>query len=77
MQEIFGDVYWSDVKGRPVWLRARVTTASPLGLTVEGDTEPIGVPPTVLAHVGTLAAGDVVHVRVNPGGAVVVEGKEV
>lgn len=72
----FGEVRWTEVRGRPVWRWATVTATSPsLGLTIEGDVEPIGVPPTVLEHVGTLDAGDRVWCQIQPGGAVVVIGK--
>ena len=72
----FGELRWSDIRGRPVWRWATVTATSPtLSLTIDGDADPIGVPPTVPAHVGTIDAGDRVWVQIQPGGAVVVIGK--
>lgn len=72
----FGDVHWSEVRGRPSWRWATVTATTPtLELTVEGDEEPLEVPPTVLAHVGPLAVADKVWTQIIPGGAIVVIGK--
>ena len=72
----FGDLHWSDVKGRPSWRWATVTATSPaLALVVDGDEAPIGVEPTVLAHVGPLTVGTRVWCQVTPGGAVVAVGR--
>ena len=72
----FGEVRWTDVKGRPSWRWATVTSRSPaLALVVDGDEAPIGVEPTVLAHVGPLTVGTRVWCQVTPGGAVVIIGR--
>lgn len=71
-----GPIRWTDILGRPVWRWAEVTDTTPtVQLTIDGDTAPVGAPPTVLAHVGTLTVGDRVWAQISPGGAIVVLGK--